>query len=210
MTIWRLMAAGALLSAAILLSSAAAGAPTRGHDSDAFSYVVRAGRTFQTLGPLELRNRKTSVTYADAIRALGRPTYCRAFQGAIALARWRNRGVRMKLATLGGLPAGKNGCTAPRSIYVSVAYASGSQWRTNRGLTIGDSAADVKAIYPRAVFQRRPDGGWPAPAYWIVHVRERCVIGLCRTRYHEVPRLTAHMRNGRVIEFFFPVGAQGE
>jgi hypothetical protein len=116
----------------------------------------------------------------------------------------------MWLATLGGMPRGKTGCTAPRFIHIDVVFASGVRWQTDVGLRVGDPIEDLISLYPAAQFQRRPIGRWPAPAYWIVHVRERCVIGLCQSQYQEVPRLTAHVRNGRVIEFFFPVGAQGE
>ena len=35
------------------------------------------------------------------------------------------------------------------------------------------------------------------------------MIGIFRTRYQTVPRLAAHIKSGQVIEFFFPVGAQG-
>jgi hypothetical protein len=108
------------------------------------------------------------------------------------------------------MPRGKNGCTAPRLIYIESAYVSGSQWQTALGLEIGSSVDDVKSTYPRAILQRRPVGNWPAPAYWIVHVRQRCVIGICRSPYETVPRLTAHIKGGHVAEFFFPVGAQGE
>jgi hypothetical protein len=37
-----------------------------------------------------------------------------------------------------------------------------------------------------------------------------CVIGICRSRYYTAARLTAHIRGGKVVGFFFPVGAQGE
>jgi hypothetical protein len=59
-------------------------------------------------------------------------------------------------------------------------------------------------------FPARPDIGRPGPAFWIVHVRERCVIGVCGSRFETVPRLTAVVRGGRVAGFYFPVGAEGE
>jgi len=188
------------------------GAPERISRQSARSFELRAARNYQTLGNLELRRRKDSVSLADAIRVFGKPSWCRAGQyRGTALARWRALGVRLRLATLGGLPPGKNGCTAPGSIYVNVAYVTGSRWRTSLGLQVGSTVDELKSLYPNAIFKRRPLGvQWPAPSYWIVHVRERCVIGICNTRYQTVPRLGAHVASGKVVEFFFPVGAQGE
>jgi hypothetical protein len=174
-------------------------------------FTVQAGRSFQSLGRLELRRTRHAVTYADAIAVFGKPSSCRLLgYPAAALARWRPIGVRLRLATLGGLPPGKNGCNAPRSIHIDFAIASDSRWHTGAGLRIGATVAELKGLYPNATFQRRQIGNWPAPSYWIVHVRERCVIGICRSRYVDVPRLSAHVIAGRVAEFFFPVGAQGE
>jgi hypothetical protein len=68
----------------------------------------------------------------------------------------------------------------------------------------------VRRLYPHAIFQRRSERDWPHPAYWIVHVREHCVVGVCGPRYQTAPRLTAYVRAGRVAGFFFPVGAEGE
>jgi hypothetical protein len=198
---------------AILMDIApATGAPQRTNQQAAFSFVLRATRHYQTLGNLELRHRKDSVSLGDAIRAFGKPSSCRAGRySGTALARWHPLGVRLRLATLGGLPPGKNGCTAPGSIYVNVAYVSGSRWQTSRGLQVGSTVDDLRSLYPNAIFKRRPLGVlWPAPSYWIVHVRERCMIGVCNARYHTVPRLAAHVKAGEVVEFFFPVGAQGE
>jgi hypothetical protein len=189
---------------------AQASQPAKDHRS-ASSFTVRAGRNFQSLGRLELRNTKHAITYADAINVFGKPSSCRLLgNAASALARWHAIGVRLRLATLGALPSGKNGCTAPRSIQIDSAFASGSRWHTPLGLQVGSSIDDLKSLYPKSIFQRRPIGNWPAPAYWIVHVRERCVVGICNARYETVPRLTAHAVAGQVAEFFFPVGAQGE
>ena len=158
-----------------------------------------------------MRHTSHAVTFADAIAVFGKPSWCGLRRSRTeALARWRRIGVRLRLATLGALPPGKNGCTAPRSIHIDSAFAADRRWHTPSGLQIGSTVADVKRLYPRAIFQRRPIGDWPAPAYWIVHVRERCVIGICSSRYETVPRLTIHIIAGRVAELFFPVGAQGE
>ncbi|SRR6266540_2473528 len=99
---------------------------------------------------------------------------------------------------------------APGAIYVHSALVSGKQWQTLKGLRVGLPADVVRQLYPDAIFQRRPAFGQPRPAYWIVHVRQRCLVGICTRRYETVPRLTALVRGGRVSGFFFPVGAEGE
>jgi hypothetical protein len=174
-------------------------------------YLLRAGPKSQELGTLQLRNRSRAVTYQDAIQAFGKPSSCELVGNPTdARAIWRSLGIRLKLATLGALPKGKNGCTAPRWIHIDSAYVSGSQWQTPKGLKVGLPATVVRSLYPHAIFQQRPDVGRPGPAYWIVHVRARCVVGVCGPRLQTAPRLTAHIRAGKVAGFFFPVGAQGE
>lgn len=173
-------------------------------------YLVRASSASQRLGRLELRARKTAVTYADAIHEFGKPTSCRLLGSpSDARALWRDLGIRLRLSTLGALPPGKNGCSAPGKIHIATAYVSGGRWQTTKGLKIGLPVSAIRSLYPDAIFQSRLRGGWPAPAYWIVHARAPC-IGTCRSRYVTVPRLSAQVRNGRVAGFFFPVGAQGE
>jgi hypothetical protein len=209
-TICAFLLIGFALATVILRVAPSAAQRTSRHAT--FSFLLRAGPNYQTLGDLEMRRRRDTVSFADAIRVFGKPSSCRVgrYVGT-ALARWRLFGIRLRLATLGDLPRGKNGCTAPGAIYINIAYVSGSRWHTPSGLQVGDGVDDLKSLYPNAIFQRRPLGVlWPAPAYWIVHVRERCVIGICRTRYQTVPRLAAHVKSGQIIEFFFPVGAQGE
>jgi hypothetical protein len=188
----------------------------RGPDGPPFSYLwtpyaLGASRDDQFLGTLELRNLKHSVTYRDAIVAFGKATSCRLLGSPTeAIAVWRRLGLRLRLATLGGMPPGKNGCTAPGFIHIHSVFVSGEQWRTLKGLRVGLPAALLRELYPRAIFQRRPVRGWPAPAYWIVHVRERCVVGVCSSRYATSPRLTAVVRGKHVAGFYFPVGAEGE
>jgi hypothetical protein len=79
-----------------------------------------------------------------------------------------------------------------------------------RGLRVGLPVGVIRKLYPDAIFQRSRIGDWPGPAYWIVHVRQRCLVGVCRARFQTVPRLSAFVRASRVAAFFFPVGAEGE
>jgi hypothetical protein len=174
-------------------------------------YVIGASRSRQFIGRLELRDLEHAVTYGDAIRAFGKPTSCRLLgYPSDAVATWRSLGIRLRLSTLGAQPAGKNGCTAPGSIYIHAAYVSGGQWQTQEGLRVGLAVDVIRHLYPGAIPQPRANRDWPHPAYWIIHVRERCVVGVCGPRLHTAPRLTAYVKAGRVAGFFFPVGAEGE
>jgi len=94
---------------------------------------------------------------------------------------------------------------------ISSAYVRGPDWRTGKGLRVGSTIAELRGLYTRARPQPRAfRGWWPHPAWWVVHVRQRCVIGVCRSRYEIAARLTAHVRDSKIIGFFLPVGAQGE
>ena len=112
------------------------------------------------------------------------------------------------LVTFGGVPAGKDVCTAPAAAPVNWVRVTGKQWVTARGLRVGDSLARLRRLYPHA--PRNPRGSWPRPnAYWLVSKRTAC-LGVCPTRFVSVPQLLAEVRRGRTIAFFFHVGAQGE
>src|SRR5919204_4629302 len=98
--------------------------PRCGPDASPFSYpwtpyVLQASRERQSIGKLELRDLKYAVTYWNAIRAFGKSTSCRLLgDPSDARASRRSLGVRLRLATLGGPPPGRSGCTTPRAIYI--------------------------------------------------------------------------------------------
>ena len=175
-------------------------APQRVREA-ALSRVVDAGRHSWQLG--RLRRRSGTGTLADAVKVFGRPSKCRAHRST-AVARWRLLGIKLDLATLGTLPPGQSGCTAPQAIYVSQVSASGTRWVTRRGLRVGDAVERVGELYPLAVATR------PKGSFAIIHFLERCVIGVCTDEYIDVPKLVAVIRAGRVVRFVLPVGAQGE
>jgi hypothetical protein len=168
--------------------------------------VIRADRDSQRLGSFRVQS---DPTMRGALRAFGRPSSCRLTSEISSVATWDRLGLRISFATLGGIPSGRTACTY-RAIRISWIRASGVRWRTGLGLKPGDSVAELRRRYPRARFQRRPIGVWPAPSYWLVHYRERCVIGVCPRPYHQVPKLIAAVRDGVVRSFFLPVGAQGD
>jgi hypothetical protein len=188
----------AALASALALGVAAHAAPA--------PHVVGADRASPRLGSYRVRD---DPTMRGIVRAFGRPTSCRLTGGNTSIATWDRLGLRVSFATLGGITPGRNACT-DRRIWISWIRVSGSRWKTGRGLTVGDSVAELRRLYPRARYQRRRIGSWPAPSYWLVHYRERCVIGFCPTPYHRVPKLIAGLKSGVVRSFFLPVGAQGE
>jgi hypothetical protein len=49
-------------------------------------------------------------------------------------------------------------------------------------LKVGDSAARVSRLYPRALFMKRQR------AWWLVHVRERCIFCASNQKFHTVAR----------------------
>ncbi len=72
---------------------------------------------------------------------------------------------------------------------VAGGVVSGKQWRTARGLRVGDSPDRLRSLYPEA--QARPDG------WWRLRVVRRPVLGQLGPQ----PLLSAHVRGGRVDRF---------
>jgi hypothetical protein len=166
------------------------------------SFVLRAGTNFQRVGDFTVRR---DPTYRGAIRAFGEASRCRLVRGpSFVEASWRSLGVTILLVTYGLIPGGETGCTRPDLIHISSIHITGSRWYTAAGLKVGQSGARLAQLYPRAILKRSQR------AWWLVHVRQRCVIGVCDQEFDTVPRLIAKMRQGRVASFVFPVGAQGE
>jgi len=141
-----------LVLGALTLVGGAAGDDSRSHR-------LQAGASFWRIGDWYLRpSRPASLTLEGAIDALGKPTSCRADGPGEATATWRNVGVRVKLATLGGLPKGEGGCEAADLIHVVRAVVTGREWTTARGLRVGDSGYRVRRLYPARVISRRDRG----------------------------------------------------
>ena len=118
----------------------------------------------------------------------------------VSMAVWRTPGFRVRLTSLGTTPPNKF-CTDPRT-WIDTIVVTGKRWRTVKGLRVGDTFAKFRRLYPGA---HRHVNGWG-----LVEVYERCVIGICPAPYWWKPQLTAVFRNGRIVSFVFPVGAQGE
>jgi hypothetical protein len=187
-----------LLSALVLvLGVGSAGAQTS-------SFSIRTSATFQRLGTWRIDR---DPTLRGATEALGPPTACRTIRHAThGRASWRSLGVSIDLLTYGGLPEGRNACSAPARIHVNWVRVTGTRWVTSRGLRVGDPVAKLRRLYPHARANLREN--WPR-GYWLVSRRTAC-IGICSTPFVCVPQLLAETRDGRTIAFFLHVGAQGD
>ena len=158
------------------------------------SFVLRAGTNFQRVGDFTVRR---DPTYRRAIRAFGEASRCRLVSGPTFVeAVWRPLGLIVLLVTYGGMP-GRTGCTSPDLIHISSIHITGSRWYTAVGLKVGQSGARLRQLYPRAIFRRGEQ------AWWLVHVRQRCVIGVCEHEFETVPRLRAENeeRPSSVVRF---------
>jgi hypothetical protein len=172
-------------------------------------WVLRAGRSFQQVGQFRI---DADPTYRGAIRAFGPASSCKlAVIDSGAIVRWGDLGLRIRIATLGGIPAGKTACTAPADLKVDNVRITSTRWRTSLGLRVGSSVGLLRRLYPHATYhQRGLNESFPAQSYWLVTTRHGCV-GICgATRFVTVPQLAAGVRGGKVAFFSFRVGAQGE
>jgi hypothetical protein len=128
-----------------------------------------------------------------------------------AIVRWADLGLRIRTATLAGIPVGKTACTAPADLKVDNVRVTSTRWRTSLGLRVGSNLGTLRRLYPHATYhQRGLSEGVPGRSYWLVTTRTAC-LGTCgATRFVTVPQLAAGVRAGRVAFFSFRVGAQGE
>jgi hypothetical protein len=126
--------------AAVLLASAAFGAPSTTIEVPDSGEIVRVGdfRPRQYLGDLDFR-RGVVPNRRNAIRAFGRPDG-KSPQGCPN--KWKQLGVRIVVADFGGGPV----CAGSTRIQTLV--ITGKRWRTERGLKIGDSLDRVRQLYP--------------------------------------------------------------
>src|SRR5262249_26320468 len=79
------------------------------------SYLLQASPSFQRVGTFWISD---NPTYRGAIEALGPATSCHLVDSSPTnvVAAWRQLGLSIALVTLGGMEAGKSGCTAPDRI----------------------------------------------------------------------------------------------
>jgi hypothetical protein len=80
-----------------------------------------------------------------------------------------------------------------KSVALIVTVRDGAVWRTAVGLSVGDTAARVRSLYPRARLRTGGPGGPGDSGYWLVP-REICAA----VGGGSYPGLLARMKGGRV------------
>jgi hypothetical protein len=197
--------------AAAALALGGAWAQQASPSPEAQSWLVRAGKDFQRVGEYVSRGRNTDIQ--GMIDALGPPSSCRvAGSSNHSVFTWVARGIWVDAWTNGYMPEGENGCISPDLIHVSQIRLRDKRWTTSLGLRVGDRTTKLRLLYPRAQYYGRRER-FRRNEYWLVVNHGPC-IGGC-TPYEEqhgvdYPRLTAEVRQGRVIAFWVPVFGQGE
>jgi hypothetical protein len=123
--------------------------------------------------------RFASIRWARA--AFGRPTTRQRTQDYCRVS-WRTPGLTIILNRVGQ----SNPCAAGQPVG---AVVKGTQWRTSKGLRIGQPLRLLRAKYPHA--GARPDG------WWLLVVKPTSVFGRTRPQ----PTLMAQVRHGRIRAF---------
>ena len=172
------------------------------------SRLMQASAKFQRLGDYWISD---DPSYSGAIKALGAPSSCHLVDSSPShvTASWRVARRPMDLVTLGGVPSGKTGCTAPTSIQVFTVRVTGKQWFDVAQLRVGDPVAKLHRLYPRALVTSGvtwlvPEGLLARDASWSLLGRLRRQV--VRNRPGPGCRTSAVVSRAS----FFVIGAQGE
>ena len=122
-------------------------------------------------------------TPADVRRLFGAPSTSRALSAQSCLQSWKGLRLAVHFFTFEGRP-----CTAGAALAVTV--TGRAAWRTAVGLRVGDSAARLRTLYPRARLRQGYAGD---SGYWLV-TRQICA----EVGGGSYPGLLARMQRGRV------------
>ena len=173
------------------------GSTVRAADTSA----IRIGVKTETIGLWRVH---ANPSLAAAIVAFGTPSRCTKVSGlpSFASVEWRGRGLRAVFGTYGS--GGTRPCRAVHAVRLDNARASSKEWRTGRGLRVGDSVAKLHHLYPQAFLRTYPRGIPPVRGWWLV-VRTGRVPELYR-----FPVLLATVRGGRVTGLVVTVEAEGD
>lgn len=122
-------------------------------------------------------------TPADVKRIFGAPSTSRSSFPQACLQSWKGARLAVQFFTFEGKP-----CVAGVALIVTV--TGRAAWRTAVGLRVGDPAARVRALYPRARLRTGVAGD---SGYWLV-TRQICA----EVGGGSYPGLLARMQRGRV------------
>jgi hypothetical protein len=148
------------------------------------TYAINATVGAIRIGPYVAWKPPARGTYVQAAAAFGRATSCRALAGKKSKATWSSIGLTIQfIATTGGVCQGASGAQ------LQTLTATGSRWRTSKGLAVGDPVSKLEQLYPGATAS--------AGTYRLAK--------LDRATNHAA--LTAMVRAGRVTGFSLAVRA---
>jgi hypothetical protein len=122
-------------------------------------------------------------TPSDVKKLFGAPSTSKARSARDCVESWKGARLAVTFFTFEGKP-----CTKGVALIVTV--TGRAAWRTAVGLRVGDSAARLRTLYPRARLRRGFAGG---SGYWLL-TRQVCA----EVGGGAYPGLLARMRNGRV------------
>ena len=122
-------------------------------------------------------------TPTDVKKLFGAPSTSRATSPQSCVQSWKGARLAVHFFTFEGKP-----CSAGVALIVTV--TGRTAWRTAVGLRVGDSAARLRSLYPRA---RLRTGFAGDSGYWLV-TRQMCA----EVGGGAYPGLLARMQNGRV------------
>jgi hypothetical protein len=173
--------------------------------------------------------RQTSV--AAAIAAYGKAV-CRVLDRRSVVATWGGRGIRITGVANSPLPAGKTGCSAPALVRVAEIRLTDRRWTTGLNVHVGDTVQKLRRLYERRwttglnvhvgdtvqklrrLYERtsfvRTTAARRRSEYYLVWRRVPCVArctAQAKRRGINIPRLSAEVKNGRVVAFRLPVAA---
>ena len=171
------------------------------------TWLVRVSASFQRAAEYTVRAGNTRLS--DAIAAYRRPS-CKVVGPRQAIATWPSRGIRIDSRTTRALPRGKTGCSAPELMNVSEIRLTDRRWTTSLGLHVGDATSKLRKLYGRVLYARANRAS-SRNEYYLVWRHGKCISGCTKAANRnggDYPRLTAQVKNGKVIAFRIPVLAQ--
>ena len=153
-------------------------------------------------GPLPWSNQ----TMAKLVERWGTPARVRVPYRSECVAVWRSPRVTVHLANWGYVPNAENVCS-PRWGLVQALQTAGPNWRTRRGLRVGDPVRTVRRLYPNAVLGSYHGAG----KAWLLRPRRTACVGDCGGATTTLSSgVHAVVRAGRVAQFHVFVGGAGE
>jgi hypothetical protein len=171
------------------------------------TWLVRVSASLQRAGEYTVRAGNSRL--ADAIAAYGRPS-CKVVGPRQAVATWPSRGIRIDSRTTRALPRRKTGCSAPQLMNVAEIRLTDRRWTTSLGLHVGDATSKLRKLYGRVLYARASRAS-SRNEYYLVWRHGKCISGCTKAAKRkgvDYPRLTAQVKNSKVIAFRIPVLAQ--